>query len=224
MLTPSECCLFCRNEKSCIGRKFIRFLFNTNYTLLPEGKHYGDILPGDHYLTIKYSFESSLGATENCRYKQSVLGRIPLQDEADNDLEEIGRFYLAPLLFGLGMNQGRDHFSNFDTEEYLMELGRAVWDFKADGFKKPLLEFFEHDLIESDVLFTHTVEILPAYRGMQIGEHAMKDAANNFEHGCSLIVTDCHCNTPLGKRSIRNGKRKYNISCLKTASARPKSG
>lgn len=159
--------------------------------LLPERTHYEDALPHDRYLAIKYSLEFSLGGAENYRYKQSILGRIMLQDAEGNDLEEIGRLYIDKLLFGAGMNDGWDHYSIFDTEQYLMDLGTTIWDFEADDFKPALANFFEQDLIESDLLYLYTIEILPAYRGMQIGEHAMKDAANNFKQGCSLIVTDC---------------------------------
>lgn len=158
---------------------------------LPERKHYEDILPNSHYLTIKYSFESSLGATENYRYKQTIIGKIMLQDETGQDLEEIGRIYADKLLLSTGMNNGWAPYTVFDTEQYLMDLGSVIWDFEEQDFVKPLLKFFEHGLIEPDVLYLHTIEILPAYRGMQIGEHAMKDADNNFEHGCGLIVTGC---------------------------------
>lgn len=114
-----------------------------------------------------------------------------LQDEQGNDLEEIGRIYLDKLLFGAGMNNGWRQFEIFDTEQYILDMGECIWDFKKDRFNETLNKIFEYDLCETDVLYMHTVEVLPAYRGMQIGEHAMKDAANNFEQGCALIVTDC---------------------------------
>lgn len=72
-----------------------------------------------------------------------------------------------------------------------MDLGVVIWDFETNDFAEPLLKFFEHNLMEMNILYIHTIEILPEYRGMQIGEHTMKDAANNFEQGCSLIITDC---------------------------------
>ena len=114
-----------------------------------------------------------------------------LQDEQGNDLEAIGRLYIDRLLFGTGMSGGWDHFSIFDTGQHLMDLGSVIWDFEAVDFVKPLRKFFEYDMVEPDLLYLHTIEILPEYRGMQIGEHAMKDVANNFEQGCGLIVTDC---------------------------------
>lgn len=159
--------------------------------VVPERKHYDDVLSLEQLLTIKYSFESSLGASENYRYKQSVIGSVMLQDEQGNDLEEIGRIYLDKLLFGVGMNSGWGHFEIFDTEQYIMDMGACVWDFKNGWYNKTLDKFFGHELTETDILYMHTVEVLPEWRGMQIGEHVMKDAANNFEQGCSLIVTDC---------------------------------
>lgn len=159
--------------------------------ILPERKHYHDTLPEDKYLMIKYSIESSLFSRENYRYRQAIDGVIMLQDKHGEDLEEIGRRYADKLLFSVGMDEGWDHFSIFDTEQHLLELGEVIWDFEAGDFVEPLLNFFDHDLYEGDILYIHTIEILPEYRGMQIGEHAMKDTANNFEQGCSLIVTDC---------------------------------
>lgn len=159
--------------------------------ILPERKHYLAALPKNRYLVIKYSIESSLGPIENYRYRQKILGKIMLQNEQGEDLEEVGRIYADKLLFGVGMEEGWDHFSIFDTEQYLLDLGSAIWDFEACDFKKALDKFFEGNLIDSDVLYLHTIEVLPAYRGMQLGEHALKDAANNFEQGCSLVITDC---------------------------------
>lgn len=72
-----------------------------------------------------------------------------------------------------------------------MDLSNVIWDYDANDFNMALNKFFEYDLIDSDVLFMHTLEILPDYRGMHIGMHVITDAANNFQTGCSLIVTDC---------------------------------
>lgn len=167
------------------------FISKWNNMILSERKHYHGALDEDRYLMIKYVIESSLGVIENYRYRQKILGKIMLQDEQGKDLEEIGRLYADKLLFDIGVDEGWDHFSIFDTEQYLMDLGSVVWDFERNDFSLPLLKFFHHDLIDMDILYIHTIEILPGYRGMQIGEHAMKDAANNFEQGCSLVVTDC---------------------------------
>ncbi|RYF85203.1 MAG: hypothetical protein EON98_07210 [Chitinophagaceae bacterium] len=156
--------------------------------------HFHDVLGMERNLTINYSFHSHLGPMDNYRYKQSVIGSIMLQDEKGNDLEEIGRVYLDKLLLGVAMNEGYDLFDVFDTEQYILEMGECVWDFEKNHFNRNLNRFFEGDMHESDILFIHTVEVLPAYRGMRIGETAMKDAANNFESGCGLIVV--HCEPP----------------------------
>lgn len=159
--------------------------------LLPQRKHYHEVLGLEQGLAVTYSFESSLGSMENYRYKQSLLGRIMLQDEEGNDLEEVGRLHIDKLLFGQGMNNGWGRFEIFDTEQYLMDLGCLIWDFEASDFVEPLLQFFEYDLNETDVLYIHTFEVLPEHRGMQIGEHALRDAVNNLAQGCSLVVLDC---------------------------------
>lgn len=114
-----------------------------------------------------------------------------LQDGAGKDGEEIGRLFADKLLLSTGMSHGWTPYTVFDTHQYLMDLGSVGWDFEAEDFYPVLLKFFAYDLIATDILYIHTIEILPEYRGMQIGEHAMKDAANNFEAGCSLIITAC---------------------------------
>jgi ribosomal protein S18 acetylase RimI-like enzyme len=148
-------------------------------------------LPDDRLLTIKYNFESLLYEAENYRYKQSTLGRIMLQDEQGNDLEEIGRLYIDKLLFGEGSNNDWGMFEIFDTEQYLMDLGCLIWDLEVNDYVEPLNKFFEYDIHQIDMLYVHTFEVLPAYRGMQIGEHALKDAYNNLSQGCGLMVVDC---------------------------------
>lgn len=163
--------------------------------VLSKGKpHFHDVLGIEKTITIDYSFSSPLGPIDNYRYKQSVLGSILLYDGATKTQEEIGRIYLDKLLLGLAMNNGYDFFDVFDTEQYILNMGECVWDFTNNEYNRGLNEFFEGDLHEKNILFIHTVEVLPNYRGMRIGEHAIKDAANNFESGCGLIVT--HCEPP----------------------------
>ncbi|HEX8314125.1 MAG TPA: hypothetical protein VF609_03995 [Flavisolibacter sp.] len=122
--------------------------------------HYDDVLGLEKGLTIKYSFESSLGPTENYRYKQSIVGRIMLQNEQGKDLQEVGRLYLDRLLFSTGVNSGWDHFSIFDTEQYLLELGECIWNFEKQDYVEPLNKFFGDDLMEWDILYLHSLEVL----------------------------------------------------------------
>lgn len=191
--------------------------------LLPERKHFDSALTLEQILVIRYSLESSLGAVDNYRYKQSIIGKILMLDDTDKSETEIGRIYIDRLLFGAGANGGWNHFEIFDTEQYLMDLGAMIWDFETNDFVEPLLKFFEHDLIEMDVLYMHTIEILPEYRGMQIGEHAMKDAANNFEAGCSLIITDCLPlqHTPWG-RNDKEWRKKMQYDLLEKGKRKAK--
>lgn len=159
--------------------------------IIPERKHYDDVLSLESGLSVKYTIHSSLCANENYRYRQVITAEIMLLDEQGDDVEVVGRIHADKLLFSEGMNNGWDHFSIFDTEQYLMDLGSVIWDFEAVEFSNHLNKAFEYDLVEMDVLYMHTIEVLPAFRGMQVGEHAMKDMANNFAQGCALIITDC---------------------------------
>jgi len=142
-------------------------------------------------LEIQYSFRSSLGSVENYRYCQEITGKILDTDEAGEPIAEVGSIHAYKLLIGLARNEGWEPEAVFDTENQLEKLGKKIYDFAKDDWHQAINDHFSDDAFESDVFFITQIEILPRYRGLDIGAHAIKDICNNFSESCSFVVLDC---------------------------------
>jgi hypothetical protein len=88
------------------------------------------------------------------------------------------------------MANGWSAFDIFDTEQYLIELGETIWDFDEQDFVEYLNEHYTWDIMERNILFITSIEIIAEYRELKIGEHVIKDFANNFLDGCGLLVVN----------------------------------
>lgn len=152
---------------------------------------YLDDLPFEEQISVSYSFTSQLGPIENNRWVQRITGEIRVEDETGKEVKIIGHIYAYKLLLVLARQNGWDEFSIFDTDYELMRIGELIYDFDKRDFKRSLHQYFKGEILEDDLLYIDTIEILPQYLGYQIGEHAIKDMTNNFEAGCSIIAVDC---------------------------------
>jgi len=137
---------------------------------------------------IQYSIESSFMAVGAARYKQQVNGVMyysPDLDDPDKSVE-IGTITAEKLLLGQAGENGYPGVAVFDTDALVMEIGKAIYDFKRDDFSEATQEELEMPFM--DLLIVSRLEILPAYRGNDIGKYAIKDLYNNFSGGCGLMA------------------------------------
>lgn len=143
---------------------------------------------------VEYKITSSLGPNENDRYSQKIHGRIYEENDNGEEIGVVGKIFAVKLLIGNGLNDGWNPEAVFDTEEYTYELGKLIYDYKASEFNQKVREFYKDSLVSSGVLILQDIEILPNYRGKDIGAYAIKDLFNNFSQDTALFVTDIYPN------------------------------
>ena len=143
------------------------------------------------HVFIQYSIESAFIASGVARYKQHINGVIyysPAMSEPDY-VVEIGKISAEKLLLGQAAENGYPGKAVFDTDALVMETGEAIYDFENDDFFEAVQDQFEISFM--DLLIISRLEILPAYRGHDIGKYAIKDLYNNFIGGCGLMTLKC---------------------------------
>ncbi len=140
------------------------------------------------HVFIQYSIESAFLPVEASRYLQQINGVIfysPDMENADKGVE-IGKIKAEKLLLGEAGNNGYRGFDVFDSDALVKEIGDAIYDFEKDDFAEAMHEHLEISFM--DLLIVSRLEILPQYRGNDIGKYAIKDLYNNFIGSCGLLT------------------------------------
>ncbi|GEN69615.1 hypothetical protein [Chryseobacterium rhizosphaerae] len=57
-----------------------------------------------------------------------------------------------------------------------------------EDWNETIIEKFQHEIYENDLLILSRIEILPEYRGVGIGHKWIKDFYVNFIQGCGLMA------------------------------------
>jgi len=143
------------------------------------------------HVYIQYTIESSFIPVQAGRYKQQINGVMyysPGIDEPEKSVE-IGKITAEKLLLGEACENGYPGASVFDEDALVMEIGEAIYDFEKDDFSEAVREYLEISFM--DLLIISRLEILPPYRGNDIGKYAIKDLYNNFIGGCGLVALKC---------------------------------
>lgn len=133
----------------------------------------------DMNFSTEYKIGSSLGARENARYFQEIEGEVFLDDFTGTNKKLIGRLSGVKLLLGEGLNDGWDAYSIFDNQQQTLDLGTAIYDFEKQDWNEQLNDKYNYDLIEPNVLFIASIEILPEFQGHKIGTRFIKGVLNS---------------------------------------------
>ncbi|MEO6232109.1 MAG: hypothetical protein ABJB11_23740 [Ferruginibacter sp.] len=143
------------------------------------------------HVYIQYTIESSFMPAQASRYKQQINGVMyysPNMNEPEKSVE-IGKITAEKLLLGQAGENGYPGAAVFDADALVMEIGEAIYDFEKDDFSEATDEHFDTTFM--DLLIVSRLEILPQYRGNDIGKYAIKDLYNNFIGGCGLVALKC---------------------------------
>lgn len=144
----------------------------------------------DLSFSTEYTIRSSLGAMENARYFQQITGTILVEGNSEEQNRPAGRLKGVKLLLGEGLNDGWDAYSIFDNEEGTFELGEIIYDYETNDWNEELNKKFDNNLNDPNVLYLYSVEILPEFRGNNVGSRFIKDFILNFAQNCALVVVD----------------------------------
>jgi GNAT superfamily N-acetyltransferase len=142
----------------------------------------------DFYYRIDYKFTSPLGYLEGSRYVTSILGDIIQEDEDGQNVAMVGRITLQFVLVSLAINNEYDLYEIFDESAPLFEIGQAIFDFQYGEIKDKIQDYYNGEIVNSDIYVIERIEILPPYRGNNLGKKIIKDIYNRFSGACGLFV------------------------------------
>lgn len=139
-------------------------------------------------IDIHYTIESSMAPSNGYRYRQQINGVIHYFNDESNPEKSvvIGKIEAQKLLLGEAADAGYPGSAVFDADEMILDIGKTIYDFEKDDFSEAIYEQFEIPWM--DVLIVSRLELLPQYRGSNIGKYAIRDLYNNFISGCSLMI------------------------------------
>lgn len=139
-------------------------------------------------LRIEYTIGSHLGVSEGARYIQDISGKVIEQDDNREDTRTVGKIWALRFLLGRARQNGLNALQVFDREVETMALGEDLYEPRKWELKSEILNRYNYDIIESDLLVLNYIELDPPFRGKDIGKYMIRDLYNNFIAGCGLFV------------------------------------
>ncbi len=147
----------------------------------------------DLSIKLKYEFESYFGPMAGERYIREFKVGIYAENEEKKETEKlIGKFLFKIVYIDEAENNGYDLFEIFDTYGYTFRLAEMFFDFDSGELKEDIQEFYNYDLIESNICILEKIEILPDYRGHKIAAKVIKDIIFHFGAECGLFIIQAY--------------------------------
>jgi len=145
---------------------------------------------GINDVDVNYSFRSSLGAMEDNRYRQKIIGDIIYVNDVGDKIGDIGKVSASKLLMDTGFEGGWDTFSICDVEQLSMDIGQIVYDFKKNDWNESLEKHFDI-IFPINLLIFESIEIKTEFDYLDVDKYVVKDVYNNFIQGAGLYVLNC---------------------------------
>ncbi len=143
------------------------------------------------YLETRYSFTSSTGEIESCRYitEYNVYIYAYIVDENLDEQETIliGKAKLLLLLLELAYNDGYPFRYIFDNSMTLSDLGSVIFDWKINELNDKF-DNFASASFNSNILYIDQIEILPSYRSQGFGKKIIKDILCRFYGSFGVMI------------------------------------
>ncbi len=153
---------------------------------MKEGK---DIDTDFYSVDFHYSFRSGLGPWEEHRFVKEHVLRIVLADDTGAEEQYMGEVRF--LMVHLDHILESDHYA-FDVldahSEYLARHILKVFDPDTFEYTNEVMQHYQEDLIHLKICFIENIQLLPKYRGYNIGAKAIKDIVFHHGSGCGLFM------------------------------------
>ena len=116
-------------------------------------------------------------------YIYPICGRIAKIDDDDNIM--VGKFRLYYVDIDSAIDTGYiDVFDIFDAHsDSTVDYYDSLFDPDTMGFRENLQQLFNHEIFEQSVLIIDRLELLPGYRGKNLGLIIMRRLIQRFSAG-----------------------------------------
>lgn len=141
----------------------------------------------DDFFEFRYSLSSGAGCFNAKRYLNEY--KVEIYTEPDEPLKPVlvGKAYFSVILISSIVNNGFSLLEVFDESAALMDFGEEIYDFSIEEFNEETEEYFR-ERTGHDILFLENIEILPPFRGKNLGSRLIKDIYLRFTHGCCMFA------------------------------------
>jgi hypothetical protein len=140
-------------------------------------------------ISFNYSFSSGLGAYEHSRYVQEIFLGISLDDEYGNKKKEIGSAKLLVFLIEQAWNSRYSLYEIIDAHsEYAARHIFKLFDAGSGDYAESVNEYYNYDVLKSNICLIEKIAILPEFRGYKIGAKAIKDILFHYSSACGLFA------------------------------------
>jgi GNAT superfamily N-acetyltransferase len=122
-------------------------------------------------------------------YIYSICGRIAKIDDDDNDILA-GKFRLYYVDIASAIDTGyMDVFDIFDAHsDSTTDYYDSLFDPDTVGFSENLQQLFNYEIFEPSVLIIDRLELLPGYRGKNLGLTIMRRLIQRFSAGAGVVA------------------------------------
>ncbi|MGH8565608.1 MAG: hypothetical protein ACREXW_16550 [Gammaproteobacteria bacterium] len=87
------------------------------------------------------------------------------------------------------VNEGTHIFDVLDAHSsHLVEYFEPIFGTNAPDFSNRLMRLLKHDLVGSNLLVLDRLEVLPQYRGQQVGLDVMRHMLRRFSAGAGAVA------------------------------------
>lgn len=141
-----------------------------------------------HFKVI-FNFESFLCSNEPNNYIKEIEAQLVTQNASASDKNAIvGVANIYKVELGRAMNERQSTAEIFDSfNDELFDYYETLFDLESEEFNLNLEKLAEPGM-GSDLLIIDKVEIIPNYRGMNLGLVLAQEAISNLSGGCQYVT------------------------------------
>lgn len=138
---------------------------------------------------VIFNFESVLCSNEPHDYIKEIEAQLVIQNISTPDKNVIvGVANIYKVELGRAMNERQSTTEIFDSyNDELFDYYETLFDLESEEFNLNLEKLAEPGM-GSDLLIIDKVEILPKYRGMNLGLVLAQEAISNLSGGCQYVT------------------------------------
>ncbi|MEJ7804329.1 MAG: hypothetical protein WKG03_00190 [Telluria sp.] len=148
------------------------------------------MLIGDYYMILEIDkSEAMLSAEEPEDYSYEITGRVlGLDDECRRILA--GRFKLFYMDVNAAMDEHRSIFELFDGRAQTLDYFYGIYETTDSTIQlaPSLVRLLDDEPFLGNVLILDRLEILPKFRGCNLGLLVMRRLIERFRHGAELVA------------------------------------
>jgi GNAT superfamily N-acetyltransferase len=146
------------------------------------------MLVNAYYIHLRFGEgEAELEDNDPSHYRYVTHGTVVGIDEADQTVE-VGRFQLSYIDVWAAVNAGASVFDIFDCTQEACDYYSAIFNIDTLGPSAALAKLFKDEVWPGNVLVLDRLEILPKFRGHNLGLVVMRRLIERFGAGAGVVA------------------------------------